>query len=107
FLSNQSELRGKGESSIVNIPNYRDFYSNSPILINEKDWRLLQQDEKYKNLFANRTHWLIAMEGSARQGERFEWRIVVFPSEKSGFFHYDMPFFQSDYFQTFDEASQY
>lgn len=92
---------------MMEVPNFREFYPNTPIQISEKDWQAVQQEGKYRDLFANCTHWLIALEGKEANNKKFEWRVVIFPSEKTGRFNYKTPFFQSSFFQTFHDAFEY
>lgn len=83
--------------------NYREFYQKQPIVISERDLTAFQQEVKFAGDF---THWLIALEGVENRLKDFQWRVVVFPSSEGGNFNCKLPFFQSPFIRTFNEACE-
>lgn len=92
------------------LPNFSDFYQKPLIPIGENDRLRMINDtgtEDTIELEMN-THWLIALEGSEKEGysPRFHWKVVMFPSNQNGSFNFTAPLYVSPFF-TFNEAVDY
>lgn len=88
-------------------PNFGEFYQKALIPIGDVDKSILHHTLKGElEQFSFATHWLIALEGNPiKKGfDQYQWRVMVYPSNRDSVFQYKFPHFVSEYIMRMDEA---
>lgn len=88
-------------------PNFTEFYQVALRPIGDVDKQILHNTLKGEiDQFSFATHWLIAIEGNPvkKEIDYYHWRVLVYPSNRDGVFHYHFPHFVSSYLKKIDDA---
>jgi hypothetical protein len=85
-------------------PNLREFYQKGLILIGENDRAALLQKASENISLEGSTHWLIAMEGSEKQPDIYQWKVLIYPSETNKVNCYKSPYYTSKHFSSIHDA---
>lgn len=98
LYKNFKKLESEG-LSMINIPNYKEFYQKALIPMNDYDRAHFCKEfcgNCQNCIKAN--HWLIALEGSSKESnsEKYQWKVVVYPAKETGiFWSLKVPYYQS------------
>jgi hypothetical protein len=85
------------------LPNFREFYQRALIPIGEND--RLSALKGSLNLDSC-SHWLLALEGNEvdQYTGVYHWKVVIYPAKTNGHCNYELPYFVSTLFNTFNTA---
>jgi hypothetical protein len=94
----------EGRDRMSGYPNLREFYQKGLILIGENDRAALIQKSGENTSLEGSTHWLIAMEGSEKQPDIYQWKVLVYLSEMDKVNCYKSPYYSSKHFSSIHDA---
>jgi hypothetical protein len=97
----------EGRDRMSGYPNMREFYQKGLILIGENDRAALLQKSGENNSHEGSTHWLIAMEGSEKQPDIYQWKVLIYPSDSKKVNCYKLPYYSSQHFSSIHDAINY
>ena len=85
--------------------NYNDFYGK-PLVAISKEERHITEQGIFKNDRTSYTHWLIALIGEpkVKHSQLFHWKVAIYPATKNRQINFDLPFYISSVFESFDDA---
>lgn len=92
---------------MIKVPNFREFYQTSSISIGKNDRLSMKHKAVEIEESQNFTHWLIVLEGDEINHNRIQWKVMIYPSELSGEFDYQYPYYVSSFFDFIHDAIEY